>query len=230
MINFAKLMKIIASPGRSIMRLLTYDDVLSLFDRVLVRVFEKDPLCSTVINIYAFNFDSVRHLRTLNNMPIAGKLWTTVLDAIDEELTFATSEVPEQTKYFLEPFVKLFSLGVAQFHLSQRGGSFADWLDFLMEEDAVKIIQDLDMKFIDSLETLCNDIKQVVQVLPYIKTIDNDILDLIDEFSFDLFLKEITDVIGDPEKSVAYVTERASILVERFLVSLPSHETFLIAK
>ena len=56
MINFAKMMKIIASPGRSILRLLTFDEVLALFDRVLVRVFEKDPLCSMVINIYAFNF------------------------------------------------------------------------------------------------------------------------------------------------------------------------------
>lgn len=170
MLNLAKIMKVVASPGRSFMRLLTRDEVLNLFDRVLVRVFEKDPLCSTVINIYAFNFHSIRHLRTLNNMPIAGKLWETVLDAIDEELTFATSKIPEQTKYFVEPIVKLFSLGVSQFHCIQRGGSTADWLDFLMEEESVKIIQELDFKLIDSLEALCNDIKQVVQVLPYIKT------------------------------------------------------------
>lgn len=44
MVNFAKIMKIIASPGRSILRLLTHDDVLVLFDRVLVRIFEKDPV------------------------------------------------------------------------------------------------------------------------------------------------------------------------------------------
>ena len=100
-------MKIAASPGRSFLRLLTRDDVLSLFDRVLVRIFEKDPQSSMVINILALNFETMRHLRTLNNMPIAGKLWETVLDAIDEELTFTTSEIPEQTKYYLEPFVKL---------------------------------------------------------------------------------------------------------------------------
>ena len=74
------------------------------------------------------------------------------------------------THRFPYRFVKLFSLGVAQFHCIQSGGSNADWLDFLMEEDAVKIIQELDFKLIDSLEALCNDIKQVVQVLPYIKT------------------------------------------------------------
>ena len=96
-------MRIVASPGRSLIRLLTNDDVLVLFDRILVRVFEKDPLCSMVINIYAFNFESFRHLRILNNMSIAGKLWETVLDAIDEELTFATGAIPEQTKYFIEP-------------------------------------------------------------------------------------------------------------------------------
>jgi len=220
-INFAKVMKIVASPGRSFVRLLTNDEVLVLFDRILVRVFEKDPLCSMMINIYAFNFESIRHLRTLNNMSIAGKLWETVLDACDEEMTFATSEIPEQTKVLIEPFVKLFSLGVAQFHCIQSGGSNADWLDFLMEDDAVKIIQELDFKLISFLEGFCCDIKQVVQVLPYIKTIDNDILSLMDEFDFDIFLKEITDVIGDKDKSMAYFTERSVILVERFLDYLP---------
>jgi len=221
MMNLAKMFKVIASPGRSILRLLARDEVLELCDRVLVRVFEKDPLCSMVINIYAWNFKSMRHLRTLNNMSIAGKLWETVLDAIDEELTFVTSEIPEQTKYFIEPFVKLFSLGVAQFHCIQSGSSNDDWLEFLMRDEAVKIIQELDYKLIDSLEALCTDIKQVVQVLPYIKTIDNDILNLMDEFNFDVFLKEITDIIGDSEKSMMYFTERSAILVERFLDYLP---------
>ena len=166
--NFAQIMKVIASPGRSMTRLLTRDFVLERIDRVLVRVFEKDPLCSMVINIYAANFASVRHLRILNNLPIAGKIWETVLDAIDEELTFATSEIPEQTKYFIEPFVKLFSLGVAQFHCIQRGESSADWLEFLMEEEAVSIIQELDFKLIESLEALCTDIKQVFQVCMFL--------------------------------------------------------------
>ena len=43
----------------------------------------------------------------------------------------------------------------------------------------------------------------------------------MDEFDFDIFLKEITDVIGDSEKSMAYMTERSAILVERFLDYLP---------
>jgi hypothetical protein len=163
-------MKVVASPGRSFLRFLIQDEVLVLIDRVLERIFEKDPQSSMVINIMAFNFETMRHLRTLNNMHIAGKLWETVLDAIDEELTFATSEIPEQTKYFLDPIVKLFSLGVVHFHSLQRGGSTADWLDYLMEDEAVAIIQELDFKLIHSLEALCNDIKQVFQVLPYINT------------------------------------------------------------
>lgn len=63
MVKFAKFMKVIASPGRSILRVLTYDDVLNVFSNILVRVFEKDPVCSMMINIYAFNFQTIRHLR-----------------------------------------------------------------------------------------------------------------------------------------------------------------------
>lgn len=48
--------------------------------------------------------------------------------------------------------------------------------------------------------------------------IDNDILNLIDEFDFDLFLKDISNVIGHSEKWLAYITERSTIMVERFLV------------
>lgn len=220
-VNFAKLMKVVASPGRSLLRLLTLDDVLLVFDRILVRVFEKDPHCSMVINIWASTFHSIRHLRTLNNMEISGRLWKTVLDAIDEELSFAISEIPQATKDFVEPFVKLFSLGVSQFHLIQSGSSNDDWLDFLLADDAVGIIEELDLKFIASLEGFCKDIKQVVQVLPYIKTIDNDILDLMDEFDFDLLLKEISDSIGDAEKLKDYITDRSTVLVERFLDYLP---------
>jgi hypothetical protein len=163
-------MKILASPGRSFLRLLASDDVLDLFGRVLLRIFDNDPECSMMINIYAFNFESLRYLRTLNNMAVSAKLWKTILDAIDEELTFILSEVPDQTKYFVEPFIKLFSLGVAKFHCIQSGDSNADWLDFLMEEDAVKIIQELDMKLIDCLDSFVKDVKQLFEVMPYIKT------------------------------------------------------------
>ena len=168
--RFAKFMKILASPGRSFLRLLAADDVLELFGRVLLRVFSHDPECSMMINIYAFNFESLRYLRTLNNMAISAKLWGTILDAIDDELTFILSEIPDQTKYFVEPLIKLFSLGVARFHSIQSGDSNTDWLEFLLEEDAVKLIHEMDMKIIDCLDAFCKDVKQLVEVMPYIKT------------------------------------------------------------
>lgn len=168
--TLAKLMKIIATPGRSILTLLTKDDVLDVFDRVLVRVFEKDPVCSMMINIFANHFYSIRHLRYLNNMAITGKLWETVLDAVDEELSFATAEFPEQTQDFLKPFVKLFSLGVSQFHRIQSGAVSGEWLDFLLEDESVKLIQELDGRFIDFLDSLCRDVKTIFEVMPYIKT------------------------------------------------------------
>jgi len=219
--TLAKLFKIVATPGRSILKLLTKDDVLDMFDRVLVRVFEKDPVCSMMINIFANHFYSIRHLRYLNNMAITGKLWETVLDAVDEELSFATAEFPEQTQEFLKPFVKLFSLGVSQFHSIQSGAVSGDWLDFLLEDESVKLIQELDGRFIDFLESLCRDVKTIFEVMPYIKTIDHDILNLMDEFDPDTLLRELSDSIGDSDKFIQYVKERTSVLIERFLEYLP---------
>lgn len=168
--TLAKVMNFVTKPGRSLLKLLTLDDVLDGFDRVLVRVFEKDPVCSMMINIFANQFYSIRHLRYLNNMAISGKLWETVLDAVDEELSFATSEFPEQTQDFLKPFVKLFSLGVSQFHGIQSGAVSGEWLDFLLEDESVKIIQELDGRLIDFLDSLCRDVKTIFEIMPYIKT------------------------------------------------------------
>lgn len=50
--------------------------------------------------------------------------------------------------------------------------------------------------------------------------IDNDILNLMDEFDPDLLLRELSDSIGDSEKFIFYIKERTSLLIERFLVSL----------
>ena len=43
----------------------------------------------------------------------------------------------------------------------------------------------------------------------------------MDEFDFDEFLKEITDVIGNSERLIDYINEKSTILVERFLDYLP---------
>ena len=159
----AKTLKVLATPGRSILTLLTHNDVLEAMERVLVRVFEKTDAC-LVVNIYSWNFRSFRHLRILNNMAISGKLWAPVLDAADEEFTWAVSRAPESTQTYIKPISKLFSLGVSRFHELCSGN---EWLDFLMKEEAVMIIQELDAKLVLFLRNFCNDVEAMMDILPY---------------------------------------------------------------
>ena len=165
----AKFVKVLATPGRSLLKLLMNDEILEIIERVFVRVFEKEKDACQVINIYSWNFRSLRHLRLLNNIAISGGLWAPVLDAADEEFTWAVSRTPAATRDYVIPVSKLFSLGVARFHQLYKSEEniSADWLDFLKEDEAVKIIQDLDAALMLSLENLCKDVKEMMQVLPY---------------------------------------------------------------
>ena len=43
----------------------------------------------------------------------------------------------------------------------------ADWLDFLMEANAIQIIQEMDQKIVSVVEEVCNDIKSTLDVMPY---------------------------------------------------------------
>jgi hypothetical protein len=102
-------------------------------------------------------------------MAISGVLWAPVLDAADEEFTWAVSRTPESTRDYVVPISKLFSLGVARFHQMYQSDEHIsnDWLDFLKEDEAIQIIQDLDAALMLSLENLCKDVKDMMQVLPY---------------------------------------------------------------
>jgi hypothetical protein len=51
-----------------------------------------------------------------------------------------------------------------------------------------------------------------------IKSIDDDILNLIDEVDVEEFLKEAADVIEDAERLTDFVREKSTIAIERFLV------------
>ena len=166
---FAKLLKVIAAPSRSLLNLFTHDEVLTVIERVLVRVFEREKEASQLLNIYSWNFRTLRHLRILNNMEIAGNLWAPVLDAADEEFAWAVSRAPTNTMEYIKPLSKLFSLGVARFHSLRRLDCplSTDWLDFLMEDEAVSIIQDLDKTLMHCLKNFCKDIKEMVYILPY---------------------------------------------------------------
>ena len=165
----AKTIKLLATPARSALSLLTHDDVLETVERVLVRVFEKEQDAPLIINIYSWTFRTFRHLRIFNNITIVGNLWAQILDAADEEFAWVVSRTPKNTHEYIRPISKLFSLGVARFHeLCDSDSSVsADWLDFLMEDEAIEIIQDLDGALLRFLKNFCNDIKEMMFVLPY---------------------------------------------------------------
>jgi hypothetical protein len=157
----------IASPRRSLLRLLRGNDVLELLERILVRVFYNEELASRMLTIHASNFHSLRHLRLLKDFSVAGRIWMPLLDAADEEFSWVASRMPENTKEFMCTLSSLFSLCVAQFHKIYDGDLSKDWLDFLLEEDAVRIIHDIDMKLILALESFSRDVKEMFVVLPY---------------------------------------------------------------
>jgi hypothetical protein len=165
----AKTIKVLATPARSALSLLTNDDILEVIERVLVRVFEKEQDASQTINIYSWTFRTFRHLRILNSIQIVGNLWAAILNAADEEFAWAVSRTPQNTQEYVKPISKLFSLGVARFHELHHSDSSvsADWLDFLKEDEAIRIIQDLDGALLLFVKNFCNDMKDMMYILPY---------------------------------------------------------------
>jgi hypothetical protein len=163
----AKVIQWVAAPRRSLLKLFENDDVLDLFERILVRVFHKEELASRKVMIHALNFHSLRHLRMLKDFSTSGGLWMPVLDAADEEFSWMVSHFPQNTKEILTPIANLFSLCVAQFHRIAEGDLTQDWMDFLLQDDAVRIIHDIDMKLILALESLSRDVREMMVVLPY---------------------------------------------------------------
>jgi hypothetical protein len=163
----AKAVQSLASPRRSILKLLRRNDVLSLLERILVRTYCKEEAASRMLNIHASNFHSLRHLRMLKDFSVAGRIWIPLLDAADEEFSSVVVMLPENSKEFMCPISSLFSLCVAQFHKINAGDLSKDWLAFLLEEDSVRIIQDIDMKLILALEAFSRDVRDMMVVLPY---------------------------------------------------------------
>jgi len=95
-------------------------------------------------------------------------LWAPILDAANEEFSWAVSRTPVNTQEYIKPVSKLFSLGVARFHELHKCDSTvsADWLDFLKENEAIKIMQDLDSALLTFLKHFCNDFKEMMYILP----------------------------------------------------------------
>jgi hypothetical protein len=156
-----------AAPRKFLLRLLVEDVVLDTLERVLVRVFDDEEVAFQMLSIHASNFHSLRQFRMLKDFTIAGKFWMPLLDAADAEFSFLVSKMPDAAKEYMVPLSSLFSLCVLQFHKISEGDLTKDWLDFLLEEEAVNIIHDIDVKLILALEAFSGDVKEMMVVLPY---------------------------------------------------------------
>lgn len=165
--KFLMAVQMLAAPRKAILKLFLDDHFLDILERILVRVFSKHASASQMLTIHSSNFHSLRQLRMLKDFTIAGKFWIPLLDAADEEFAWTVSKLPEHAQAFLSPLSSLFSLCVVQFHKINDGDLTKDWLDFLLEDEAVEIIHDIDMKLILALESFSRDIKEAILVLPY---------------------------------------------------------------
>jgi hypothetical protein len=161
------ILQLLASPRKAILRLFLEDYFLDILERVLVRVFGTQESASRMLTIHSSNFHTLRQFRMLKDFTIAGKFWIPLLDAADEEFSWAVSKLPENAKEYLSPLSSLFSLCVVQFHKINSGDLTKDWLDFLLEDEAIDIIHELDMKLILALESFSRDVKETMLVLPY---------------------------------------------------------------
>lgn len=165
--RLAATMQWLSSPRRALLNVLRSDAVLEIVERLLVRVFRHDSFASRMLTIHASNFQSLRQLRMLKDFTVAGKLWLPILDAANDELHFVVSNMPEAARDLMIPLSRLFTLCVSQFHKLGDGDLTADWLKFLMEDEAVKLIKEIDLKLILAVEAACKEIKNVMVVLPY---------------------------------------------------------------
>lgn len=119
------------------------------------------------------------------------------------------------------PLSKLFTLGVQQFHKIGAGDLTADWMHFLMQEEAIALIHKIDVELIISVESMSRDVREVMVVLPYYPSIDEDFLSLMDEVDIDKFLKEASDAIVDGDLLSAFIREKSAIGIRKFLDYLP---------
>ncbi len=90
-----------------------------------------------------------------------------MLETAHAELAWIVSQMPDnRLRYFAQQVCKIFGLGIIHFE-TIKSGEPGDWMDFLMEEKAVELIQDIDREIFSMVENFCNDIKATFEVLPY---------------------------------------------------------------
>ena len=161
------LIQAMAAPRRSILKIFCREDTLELFERILVRAYYKEEVATRMLTIHAATFHSLRHLRILKDFSVSGRIWIPLLDAANEELSWFVSNLPDNSQGIMLPVSRLFSLCVAQFHKINDGDLSKDWLAFLLEEESVQIIQEIDMLLILGFESFSRDIREMMTVLPY---------------------------------------------------------------
>jgi hypothetical protein len=161
------LIQSMAAPRRSILKIFCREDMLELFERILVRAYYKEEVATRMLTIHAATFHSLRHLRILKDFSVSGRIWIPLLDAADEELSWFVANLPDNSQGIMLPVSRLFSLCVAQFHKINDGDLSKDWLAFLLEEESVQIIQEIDMLLILGFESFSRDIREMMTVLPY---------------------------------------------------------------
>uniref|UniRef100_A0A7S1B727 Uncharacterized protein n=1 Tax=Corethron hystrix TaxID=216773 RepID=A0A7S1B727_9STRA len=71
--RLAKVLKVLLSPKRTLLKFVQKKEVLDALERIMVRVFSDDAEASMMLNIYAFNFHNFRELILLRNQDIAGE-------------------------------------------------------------------------------------------------------------------------------------------------------------
>ena len=165
--QLASALQWMAAPKKFMLKLFLKDEFLDMLERILVRVFQKEDIASRMLSIHSSNFKTLRQFRMLKDFTVAGKLWIPLLDAADAEFSWLVSQLPENTKDLMDSLSSLFSLCILQFHKIDGGDLTKDWLDFLLEEEAVSIIHEIDMKLILALESFSRDVKEMMVVLPY---------------------------------------------------------------
>ncbi|KAI2501154.1 hypothetical protein MHU86_13300 [Fragilaria crotonensis] len=221
MAYFAKVLKWFATPKRSLLKLIRHDVSLEILQRIFDRVFRNDPAASLMISIHASNMTTIRHLRMLKDFTISGKLWIPMLDAADQEFTWIVSKLNDKSKSIMLPLSELFSLGVAQFHKIAGGDLTADWMDFLVEDKAIQLIHQIDVELILQVESFSKDVKEVMMSLPFFPSIDEDILNLVDELDIDKFVKEASAAMTDAHRLSKFIRDKSAIAMQRFLDYLP---------
>jgi len=126
--------------------------------------------------------------------------------------------MPEQMRDFGEPFSDLFLMGVCSLK-RKRNGEQGSWLNFLDDEKAVALINELELKLIESITFMCDDVKDMVEVMPYYATIDDDILNLLDQVELEKVLLESIEAMVDKDRFFKHLRDKSFAAIDRFLVS-----------